>query len=438
MNELRKALLSMETSSTGEVLSPEDLEPILVEYLGRQMPLWNFIPKAEAFGKSHEFNVRTDIPSANFEGELTGQNASSSKYERRSVQLKIIRQWGGVSGFTQTMSQRFINSLEAELVGSVEAMANTIEYGLTYGNDADPYQFNGLDTFITRDATASKSINNGGNVLSVGGSGSLDHLDAMIDQVETYRGTLSDQKIFLMTPQMISYVSGLQTRINREVQTVEFEGGFRMATYRGIPLYPSGFLKPLATTTSPTVTATAAAGGTMEDGTYYYAISSVSTFGEQVVGTADNASTATTNNSVKLTWTPDPSANLYKIWRGSSNDPDDMQLLTVISAKTRDTDGSVNGNVAEFIDDGSYDPIPSVQPLADGEETVFLANISDANGIKMLGKINVMGEPVANWLSYVPLATRKSALEYFLEAFMAVQVPYPTLHAVARRIKPGK
>lgn len=50
MNELRKALLSMESSSTGDVLSPEDLEPVLVEYLGRQMPLWNFIPKAEANG----------------------------------------------------------------------------------------------------------------------------------------------------------------------------------------------------------------------------------------------------------------------------------------------------------------------------------------------------------------------------------------------------
>lgn len=50
MQELRKALLSTESGSTGGVLSPEDLEPILVEYLGREMPLWNFIPKMRANG----------------------------------------------------------------------------------------------------------------------------------------------------------------------------------------------------------------------------------------------------------------------------------------------------------------------------------------------------------------------------------------------------
>lgn len=50
MLELRKALLSMESTSTGDVLSPEDLESALVEYLGREMPLWNIIPKAQANG----------------------------------------------------------------------------------------------------------------------------------------------------------------------------------------------------------------------------------------------------------------------------------------------------------------------------------------------------------------------------------------------------
>lgn len=351
--------------------------------------------------------------------------------------MKILRTWGGVSGYTQTMSQRFINALEAELIGSVEAMANLIEYGLMYGNDVDSYQFNGLDTYIAEDSTAQKSINNGGNILNVDGAGSLAHLDAMIDQVETYRGTMNDQKIFIMTPQMISYVTGLQTRINREVQTVEFEGGFRMSTYRDIPLYPSGFLRPLATTTSPTVTATAAAGGSLVDDEWFYGISSVTSYGEQLMGTTDSATTATTNNSVDLTWTADPDANLYKIWRGTADGADNMQLLTVIAAKTYNSDGEVTGSVEAWSDEGTLTPVAAIEPLATGEESVFLTNISEVNGLKMLGKINVMGESMNNWLTYIPLAPRKSALEYLVESFMSVQCAYPTLHAVARRIKPS-
>lgn len=351
--------------------------------------------------------------------------------------MKILRTWGGVSGFAQTMSERFINALEAELVGSVEAMANLIEYGLLYGNDVDSYQFNGLDTSIAEDTTAQKSINNGGNILNVDGPGALSHLDAMIDQVETYRGTMSDPKIFLATPQMISYITGLQTRINREVQTVEFEGGFRMATYRGVPLYPSGFLKPLATTSSPTVTATAAAGGSLADDEWFYGISSVTTFGEQLMGTTDSATTATTNNSVDLTWTADPNAMLYKIWRGTADGADNMTLLATIAAKTYNADGEVSGSVEAWSDEGTLTPVSAIAPLATGEEAIYLANISEMHGLKFLGKLNSMGDPVANWLTYLPLGIRKSALEYLLESFMAMQVAYPTLHAVARRIKPA-
>lgn len=333
------------------------------------------------------------------------------------------------------MSDRFVDALSAELSGSMEAMAQAIEWAMMYGNDVDAYQFNGIDTYISENATAKKLISQGGSILNVDAALALTDLDAMIDNVSSYRGTAGDPMVFLASPQMISRVSGLQTKMSRESQMVEFEGGFRMRTYRGIPLYPTSMTRPLATTTSPTVTATAAAGGSLADATYYYAISSVTEAGEQLHGVIDDATTATTNNKVNLTWTADANAKLYKIFRGTTTGADNLGLLAVIAAKTYNADGSVNTNVAAWSDDGSLTPNTAIQPLATGEETVWLLNLSPERGVKMLGKISQIGEPINQWMTYLPLAPRKSAFEYMIETFMAQQVPYPYLHAIARRAK---
>lgn len=429
---LRKALLAT-TSQSGENLIPEDLEPALVEYLAREQPLFMFMERQKADGKTHEYNKRTAVPEAWFEGELTDIQAGSSTYDRESVQLKILRTWGGVSGFQQRMSERFINALESEIVGSMEGLADLFEYSMLWGNKNDAYQFDGLDTFIANDAQAGQLISAGGNILSPDNVVTLTHLDDMIDAATGFRGVGGDPKAFIMSRQMISKITGLQTKIQRSVQQIEFEGGFRMATYRDVPLVPSDFVRPRATTTSPTVTATAAAGGTMVDGTYHYGISSVTMFGEQLVGATDSATTATSNNSVALTWTADPAARLYKVWRGSSATT--MKLLTVIPAKTYDSAGAVNGTVAAYTDTGAATVNTAIDPLTTGHESIFLANFNPDRGAALVGNLSPLGERTDNFVSYVPLATRKSAFEYMIESFAALKVPHARLHAVARRVK---
>ena len=93
MDELKKALTT--ATSSGAALIPEDLEPAIVEYLGRQMPLYAMMEKGRAEGKTHEVVVRTAVPDAWFEGELTPQNSQASTYVRKQVALKIMRVWGG-------------------------------------------------------------------------------------------------------------------------------------------------------------------------------------------------------------------------------------------------------------------------------------------------------------------------------------------------------
>lgn len=432
MEQLRKALL--QSTGDGVALIPQDLNPMLVEYLGRLSPLYNLIPTKQAEGRTHEYTARVALPSAWFEGEITTPSPVSSGYQRKGVQLKILRISGGVSGFQQAASRRFIDALETEITGSMEGFANALEWSTIYGDaDADAYQYSGIDTFLRNDPVAQKSVDNGGNFLDVNGVVDLSVLDAMVDVAHATRNADRDMKVFIMSQQMISKVSGLQTRVNREVPMVEFEGGFRVATYRGIPVLPTSYVRPSSVTTSPTVSAAAAAGGALPTATYYYRIASVTDLGEQVVGTSASAASASTNNTINLTWTADPNAKLYKIYRGDS--ASNTALLDVIAAKTYNGEGAVSGNVTSYSDTGAKTPNTAIRPLGAGEEQIMLVNVNRDRGVHYVGMLSPLGEPVNTFVSYIPLATRKSAFEYMIEAFMALIVPNPSLHVIARRAK---
>ncbi len=149
---------------------------------------------------------------------------------------------------------------------------------------SNAFQFIGIEATVNADAKAKLAIGNGGSNLDLGGAAlSLTNLDAMIDQTRTYRGSASDKWMFVLSQPMISRVSALQTRVTRLTDRVKMEGGFEMETYRGIPLMPTTLFTPLSTSTSPTLSGSAVAGGTVTAGTYYYAISSVTLNGEQKV-----------------------------------------------------------------------------------------------------------------------------------------------------------
>jgi hypothetical protein len=433
MSILTKALKI--TTNGGDNLTAEDLAPAIYEYLGKVSPLFSMLPKVQANGITHSFMRRTAIPRAEFAGELTEPNFQASTYARQSADLKIMRISGGVSGFQQAVSEEFVNALDSEITGSLEGLAETLEWSVLYANAADVKQFNGIEAYVQNSAVANKSTAAGGSVLDVDGVITLSHLDSMLDAVSGYRMARSDQYAWLATPEMISKVSGLQTRINREVQSSDYEGGFRLATYRGVPIIQTGYLSPAATTTSPTVAATVGAGGSLAAGTYHYAISSITIAGEQLVGTSDSDVSATTNNTIALAWTADPNALLYKVWRGTSAAADDLQLLTTIPALTYDGTGAVSGMVASYSDTGTITPTAAIHPLTTGEQSIWLINLNAERGYNLTGMLSPLGEKTREFFKFIPLATRKSALEYMIEGFLAGYTAYPELNLVARRVK---
>lgn len=428
---LTKALMNTTDQS---LLIPEDLSPIIHGLLEEEFPLWNLVGREQAQGPIHEYRVRASLPGAWFQGELADSDFRSATYTNREVRLKIVRSWGGVSSFMQKMSQRFVNALEEAIQTAVLGYANTLEYSLLYSDyTADSFQSDGITAQIRDHSIASKSYTDGGNVYHVNAALTLTHLDNMLDRTASYRNSAGDTRVIIASREMISRISGLQTRVTREVRTVTYEGGFEMETYRGVPLLASDLVAPANTTTSPALSAAASAGGTLTDGAKYYAISSVTLGGEQKPSASATATTATTNNSVTLTWTADPNAKLYYIWKGTTATVADMTLLGVVKALTYDSSGNVNGAVASFIDDGSYTANAAFTPLTAGEQ-LFIVNISrNERGVKLMGAVSPLGDPIDDYVTFTPLATTNAAFRFMIEGFMGYKVPYPTLNGIIRR-----
>ena len=435
--ELQKALL---TTGDGAALLPYDLDPILHEELLKVQPLAVLFSVLEAGSKTHEYNVRSSHPQAWFEGEVTPANAKNSVYARKTVQMKIQRIWGSVSGFAQSMDERFIDALSTELEGSVEGMANILEFGLMWGTaddigfTGDPYQYSGLIPRVFSFAD--------GNVVDGGANKiTLPELDEAIALSTAFRGVRGDPKVWIMSTRMKQVIDGLQSKVQIPLtESVLAEGRIVMANYGNIPMLESDYIAPASATTSPAVTATKGATGSLVDDEYFYAISSVTPYGEQVAGTEDSDTTETTNNEVDLTWTADSNALLYMIWRGLTTGNANLKLLDIIPALAYDGSGTVSGTIETYTDTGSRDTntgalLPAVKPLSDGEEQILLANYNPRRGGAYLGKIDDMGQQTDRLFSFVELARVKDTFDYMLKGYLAARLVHPNLVSVIRHAK---
>jgi len=430
---LRKAILD---SSDAAALIPEDLDPILFEELLNLQPLAELLSVAQADGKTHEYSIRSSHPQAWFEGESTPMNQTKSAYVRKTVQLKIQRIWGGVTGFTQAVTEEFIDALETELMGSLTGMADIMEFGALYGAaddigfTGDAYQYSGILPRMWAYAP--------GNVVDAGGNKiTLDDLDAAIALAAKHRQTRNDPYLWMMGQRMKQVVDGLQTRVQMPLQSMElFDGKLTMAAYDAKPILETDYLVPESTSTSPSdLSATEDDGaGSLAADQYFYNISSVTVYGEQIAGTEANVTMTGGSDAVDLAWTADSNAVLYLIWRGLATGNANLQLLDIIPALSYDSAGTVNGTVTAYKDTGAKTPV-AVKPLSTGEQTILLLNRDARKGVKFLGKIDDMGRQVDSLVSYVPLARVKDTYDYMLKAYMSLKMPYPNLVAQIRHAK---
>lgn len=446
-SELRKALT---VAGGGSNLVHEDIEASVRADLQVKSPLVAFLPVVPATGTTHTVVKRTARGGGAWaEGEMTAPSYSNTTPARRNVTVKILRTAGAVSGFQQAASRTFTDSLAGEIEGASDDFRELLEFMAMYGTadenvgfTGDAYQFNGIYPWILKDAPTTTLFDKRGAKIALS---DLD--DAMDVTVNKYQNLKGGKWFWMMSSNMNSTVSGLQALIQRQVTRIQFEGGFEMESYRGIPIIQSGFVAPNSLTASVAgLGATAAGSGSVAAGTYRYRIAAITLYGEQVASDAASVSQSGGDKQTNLSWTANAEAKLYAIYRTTKDAADSLtnfQLLDIIAAKAYDSTGAVTANVATYTDDFTLTRKANAKPLglynssSMAQESIFLVYLDQMNGASLAVLPPTIGDtyggdPTKNLIRYSEIPVATSSYAFRLESFQTLQIPDAKVCAAIR------
>jgi len=421
--ELKLAL----DTTTGGVLSPESLEPKIVELVRKISPLVAGLKVIESNGKTHEFNERSALPSAQFEGEKAVTPTSQSTYARKATPLKIVRAKGGVTGFQQAASRKFINSYVNEIAGAAQALAWIMEFGVMWGNAvADQYQYDGLDTKIIT------------NRLQPNAVITLRQLDDLIDRIIGVGPLDLANMAFYLSPQMHSKISSLASEVRKILPKISYPGGLEMESYRGIALVDTSFCRPTSTMGTIVLADDATVGGLIAATQYRWKVAAITQFGEQWASAEVTHTTGGGITSAKITFSAVPGALLYKVYRTLGGGAVGTEVLASIhAANTYDVNGTVIGVITQIIDVVADGALGTDIPLdsATVEETLFLANRDQDISLEIASLLNEQGEKVQNLIQMLPLARTKDQEEFLLLSYQALIYKGDIFNGMLRTIR---
>lgn len=441
---IQKALTSQ--AGSGEALIPEKLEKIITNTVVRLSPEMAVIQPEFDNQKLHSFNRLKKLPRAGgFMGEGATTPTSQGSYERASVELKILRRKGAVTNFLQDSSKKFIDASTAEMENHLQAHVYDIINALKFGNaGANKYSFDGLDKIIK---TNRYNEARGGTVPT-----DLSFLDDMIDANIRKNGA-GHNKVLMMSPEMQSLVSRLLTNVRLmqgnagTLGHVEINGGWRLATYRDIPILPVADMGSGANAEQMgTVTLDATGAGTIPAGDYFFQVSAITLDGE-TLACAEVTDTISANKSAKLQWTAVDNASYYKIYCSKTTGTE--KLVAVIPACTYDgtgtyvsevtgveitTDPSVKNPTLKLVATGSFDQpsitasvtdamaddLPLVATGGIAPETVMLWDLDKYQGLGKVPYTNVGGDKFGGLVTMTPLAITDDNIPFMVKSYLAL------------------
>ena len=344
---IRKGLSS--ATGVAEALIPQSLEKRITNTIIRLSPELAFIKTKFDRAKYHEFNQLTGLPDVTVGamGETATTPVTQSSTVRTGVNLKVIRRKGVVSGFIQDASGNYIDALkyemENQLVAHVYHMVNTLLYGNAAANS---WEFSGWDYYI------STNRKNGARFGDT--PASLKFLDDMIDASNT-KGAMRHDRVFIMSPYMLSKISQLQTNVRYNIDQAasgtlapysgNLPGGWRLQSYRDIPIIESSNVRPQATMTALTP-GTAGSGGHIADSTtYYFAVAPVTLNGEELPARTSQATGAPGSavNTITVAFTAFTGALRYRIYCSTTQYSE--LLVLEVPAWTYDSNGTPTGKI---------------------------------------------------------------------------------------------
>lgn len=364
--DIQKALDSR--TASGQNLIPEVIDPYIAELVTRVSPLRNIIPRRPWKSGTYDKNIRTGLGQARYIGDGMTSPESGSTITRFQEKLKINMIKGAVSGFLQDASQEHIDALKTEVKGHTTSIGFEEEFATLYGNaSADEYQPNGIDTWVKT------------NVFDINAPVGFDVIDTGINAV---LNRTAKPACIVMSINMQSRLSNLLMNQQRFLDKIEIAGGVKLLSYRDIPIYATSFIGANKPWTGGLVTASALAGGSLPVGSYFYEVVAVLQNGDTLPCAEVTASSAATNNTIKIEWTAPAisgSVRLYKIYRGTSTGT--AKLLTVIPGVAYRVKDDIIGtiemsDIIEFRDLGVYGSM--VVSFADARVTGYNYRPTDA------------------------------------------------------------
>lgn len=441
---IQKALTSQ--AGSGEALIPEKLEKIITNTVVRLSPEMAVIQPEFDNQKLHSFNRLKKLPRAGgFMGEGATTPTSQGSYERASVELKILRRKGAVTNFLQDSSKKFIDASTAEMENHLQAHVYDIINGLKFGNaGANKYAFDGLDKIVKSNRY---NESRGGTVPT-----DLAFLDEMIDANIRKNGA-GHNKVLMMSPEMQSLVSRLLTNVRLmqgnagTLGHVEINGGWRLATYRDIPILPVADMGNARSDAMGTVTLVKTGTGTVPAGDYFFQVSAITLDGETLACAEVTDTWADSVHSAKLTWEAVENASYYKIYCSKTTSTE--KLVAVIPACTYDgtgtyvsevtgveitTDPSVKNPTLKLVATGSFDQptitasvtdamaddLPLVATGGIAPETVMLWDLDKYQGLGKVPYTNVGGDKFGGLVTMTPLAITDDNIPFMVKSYLAL------------------
>lgn len=439
---LRKALTS--NSASGGTLIAEHLETTITNEIVRLVPELAVVEYKYDPQSVHEFSRIIALPAA---GSAMGENSTTptreSQLERATVTLKVLKRKGSVTGYLRAAARKNYDALEVEMENHLQAFGNDMASYLLYGNrNADQYAFDGLDYFI---ATNRTNETWGGVVPT-----NFVALNNMLDASNRKKGA-PHKRAFVMSPEMLTKYSDLYTQVrdNRSAiragtNVIEIDGGWRLQTYRDVPILESTQTRPLGQM-GAVAAAHAGAGAAIPDDTRYFQVAPVTWDGEQIAS-AEVSDTSSSSDTITLSWTAYTGALFYKIYAADTSGQE--VLVKIISAFTYDGSGTISASVTSHI--FTSEPLTpdsnSVPTHMQGDrplnytggvppETIFLWDLDPFQGCGKVAYTNNDGTRLDGVATIEPLARIEDRDDFLIKSYMALIDSFEATCAMHRGLR---
>jgi hypothetical protein len=225
-DEVRKAL---DQSAVSGVLTVEEIDTVIADLIEIRNPLRQNLMRQGGSGENWNVTRRTDRGAGAFVNDTETLSDDNATYTRTAFPYKTPAFQGKVTRRAQAVGRTFGDLLMEEIENGMQVIKDLEEDTLVNGSiSGNAKQFDGLKVLL--DAQAGQTLDLSGAELT------LDAMDEGIDLV------LGNADMILTSKRTARELNALLQTKQRFNETVEVEGGFRLKSYDGIPIFTSNFV----------------------------------------------------------------------------------------------------------------------------------------------------------------------------------------------------